>query len=127
MIGRIEGRYHAEPERPTHAFYPHLLVLPSLEEGFGLPAVEAMACGTPVISSNRGSLPEILGDAGRFFDPYQMEMLLGELRGLLAHDYLLKEMREIGLVRSKQFTWDEAAKKVVPSFTALSDGYMVHG
>lgn len=98
-----------------------LLVIPSFEEGFGLPAIEAMSCGAPVISSDRGSLPEILGDAGRFFDPYRPETLLKTLQDTLGNDALRNEMRRCGLIRAKQFTWEEAARKVSSIFADLVD------
>jgi glycosyltransferase involved in cell wall biosynthesis len=98
-----------------------LLVLPSLDEGFGLPVIEAMACGTPVICSDRGSLPEILGDAGRFFDPYQPQPLLNLIKEVLSDKSLQSEMRESGLTRSQHFTWEAAARKTAHIFTDLVD------
>jgi glycosyltransferase involved in cell wall biosynthesis len=97
-----------------------LLVFPSLEEGFGLPAIEAMACGTPVISSNRASLPEILGDAGLFFDPYRPQTMLSVLKRVLNNDTLRNEMGDRGFMRSRQFTWETAARKTLSVFTELS-------
>ena len=61
----------------------YALVLPSLLEGFGLPAVEAMACGTPVISSRAGSLPEVVGEAGVYFDPTDVGSMAGAIRSFL--------------------------------------------
>ena len=98
-----------------------LLVLPSIEEGFGLPAIEAMACGTPVISSERGSLPEIIGKAGRFFDPYRPETILSTLRDVLENDALRNDMRQCGLIRAREFTWEEVARKIVSIFTNLAE------
>ncbi|MEC4888438.1 MAG: glycosyltransferase family 1 protein [Nitrospira sp.] len=86
------------------------LVLPSLEEGFGLPAVEAMACGTPVIASDRGSLPEVVGEAGVFFDPGRPDQLLAHLRDVLGSDSARDRMSRAGLERSKLFTWELAAQ-----------------
>jgi glycosyltransferase involved in cell wall biosynthesis len=86
-----------------------LLVIPSLEEGFGLPAVEAMTCGTPVISSDRGSLPEIMGDAGRYFDPHRPETMLKLFKDLLSSDALRAEMTRCGRARAEQFTWERSA------------------
>ncbi|MDX1548323.1 MAG: glycosyltransferase family 1 protein [Rhodothermales bacterium] len=93
-----------------------MLVFPSLEEGFGLPAVEAMACGTPVVASDRGSLPEILGDAGHFFDPTEPEAVRQALRTVLADDALRAAMRQRGLARTRQFTWEAAARKTLRIF-----------
>jgi glycosyltransferase involved in cell wall biosynthesis len=86
-----------------------LLVIPSLEEGFGLPAVEAMTCGTPVISSDRGSLPEIMGNAGRYFDPHRPETMLQLFKDLLSSDALRGEMTRCGRARAEQFTWERSA------------------
>ena len=61
----------------------YALILPSLLEGFGLPAVEAMACGTPVLSSRAGSLPEVVGEAGVYFDPIDIDSIAGVIRMLL--------------------------------------------
>ncbi len=86
------------------------LVLPSFDEGFGLPAVEAMACGLPVLASERGSLPEVLGAAGRYFDPLKPEALAIELRGLLSDERSREQMKSAGLERIKLFTWERAAR-----------------
>ncbi|MEO6051266.1 MAG: glycosyltransferase family 1 protein [Pyrinomonadaceae bacterium] len=97
-----------------------LLVLPSLEEGFGLPAVEAMSCGTPVAASNCGSLPEILGDAGRFFDPRDPQDISTTIRQILSDDGLQARMREDGLNRSQQFLWKRAAEDTLAIFSELA-------
>ena len=99
-----------------------LLVFPSLQEGFGLPAVEAMACGTPIVSSDRGSLPEIVGDAGLFFDPLNKEELVGVLKKVLSDDDLRENMRKKGLERAKQFSWEKAAKDLLSIFDNLVSG-----
>lgn len=92
------------------------LVLPSLEEGFGLPAVEAMACGTPVIASDRGSLPEVVGPAGLFFDPSRPDVLATLLHDVLSSESIRGRMSQTGLERSKLFTWDLAAKYTAALF-----------
>ncbi|MDQ3710994.1 MAG: glycosyltransferase family 4 protein [Acidobacteriota bacterium] len=98
-----------------------LVVLPSLEEGFGLPAVEAMACGAPVAASNRGSLPEVLGKAGRFFDPTDTENMAETLRHILGNHALRKEMSQTGLVIAKEFLWNKAAKDMLVIFNELEN------
>ncbi|MEX5214722.1 MAG: glycosyltransferase family 4 protein [Nitrospiraceae bacterium] len=94
-------------------------VLPSLEEGFGLPAVEAMACGTPIICSDRGSLPEVVGPAGQLFDPGRPDELAAVLRQVLGNERLRDSMREAGLQRSRTFTWDAAAQSTLALFDRL--------
>ncbi len=96
-----------------------LVVLPSLEEGFGLPAVEAMACGTPVAASNRGSLPEVLGAAGVFFEPKDVEDMANVIKQILSDDTRREEMSRTGLNRSKQFMWKNAANDLLVIFEEL--------
>jgi glycosyltransferase involved in cell wall biosynthesis len=99
-----------------------LLVFPSLQEGFGLPALEAMACGTPVAASNAGSLPEILGDAGCLFDPLSQEEMLGVIRRVLSAYDLRREMSFKGLERARQFSWNKSAEDLLTIFDNLVNG-----
>jgi len=103
-----------------------ILVLPSFDEGFGLPAVEAMSCGTPVVSSNHGSLSEVVGDAGLFFHPYQYESLLRVLKMVLSNDSVRNKMKVNGLKRAKNFSWPEAAKKTLSIFNELTEKQRVN-
>jgi glycosyltransferase involved in cell wall biosynthesis len=96
-----------------------LVVLPSLEEGFGLPAVEAMACGAPVASSNRGSLPEVLGAAGQFFDPANTKDMSDVIMRLLSDDHMRKTMSQTGLIRAQEFLWKKAAQDTLAIFDEL--------
>ena len=97
-----------------------LLVFPSLEEGFGLPAIEAMACGTPVAASNRGSLPEVLGEAGRFFNPLNVENMAEVIGYILDSETERKLMSDNGLERSNQFQWERAAEDMLKIFNELT-------
>jgi glycosyltransferase involved in cell wall biosynthesis len=91
----------------------YALVQPSLMEGFGLPAVEAMACGTPVLSSTAGSLPEVVGDAGAFFDPARVGSIEREIAALLSDPARRDRLADRALARSRQFSWDRAARQLL--------------
>lgn len=95
------------------------LVLPSMDEGFGLPAVEAMACGTPVAASNCGSLPEVLGDAGVYFDPRKPADIANVLVSLLNDKNKRRELSDRGLARSRTFRWERAAAETLSIFDEL--------
>jgi len=84
--------------------------MPSFSEGFGLPAVEAMACGTPVLSSDKGSLPEVVGDAGVFFDPYDTESISRAILKLSSESELRDGLSKLAATRAATFTWQRAAK-----------------
>ncbi len=88
-------------------------VLPSFSEGFGLPVLEAMACGTPVLASDRASLPEVVGDAGTLFDPGQIDALAGALYNVLNDKQLREKMSEKGLRRSQRFSWSDTAERTL--------------
>lgn len=88
-----------------------LFVFPSLYEGFGLPVLEAMRCGTPVITTSISSLPEVAGDAALYIDPRDPGQLAETMEAVLSDDILRKELRERGLEQSEKFCWTEAAQK----------------
>jgi glycosyltransferase involved in cell wall biosynthesis len=89
------------------------LVLPSLAEGFGLPAVEAMACGTPVIAGNVSALPEVVGDAGLLVDPHDVAALADAIVRVLSNDRLRKELSARGLERAARFSWARCAGELL--------------
>ncbi|MGC8785920.1 MAG: glycosyltransferase family 4 protein [Anaerolineae bacterium] len=90
-----------------------VFVLPSLYEGFGLPVLEAMACGTPVIAANAASLPEVVGDAGLLVNPYSSEALAEGILRVLIDPSLADRLRERGLQRARDFTWERAARETL--------------
>ena len=96
-----------------------LLVFPSLEEGFGLPAIEAMACGTPVAASSTGSLPEVLGPVGRFFDPADVCDIARVIGELVVDEDARSKMSTDGIERSKNFMWKRAAEDTLTIFNEL--------
>jgi glycosyltransferase involved in cell wall biosynthesis len=99
-------------------YYQHasLFAFPSFYEGFGLPVAEAMACGTPVITSNVSSLPEVGGDAVVYVDPNNIEDIKEKIIMILNDEDLQKQMIENGLKRAKEFTWEKSAKKHMEVF-----------
>ena len=100
------------PLEDSPAFYcgATALVFPSLNEGFGLPVAEAMGCGTPVITSNLTSLPEIAGGAALLIDPYKVDDIKEAMVKVLADINLRKKMIEKGLIRAKIFSWESYAE-----------------
>jgi len=94
-------------------------LFPSLYEGFGIPPLEAMACGTPVISSNVSSIPEVVGDAGILVDPYSDEAIADGIRRVLDDRELRVQMSEAGLKRANGFTWEKGAKILLDVLKSL--------
>jgi len=103
------------PDADLPALYSgaDLFVFPSLYEGFGLPPLEAMACGVPVVTSNTSSLPEVVGDAGLMVDPYDVEALAEAMHRVLTDALLREELIHKGLERARQFTWGRAAQETI--------------
>jgi glycosyltransferase involved in cell wall biosynthesis len=97
-----------------------VFVYPSLYEGFGLPALEAMACGTPVVVSNASSLPEVVGDAGAQVDPRRTDELAETLAEILQSSRRREQMAAAGLQRAASFTWDRAAEQVMRVYREAS-------
>ena len=89
------------------------LILPSLWEGFGLPALEAMACGTPVLASTAGAIPEVVGDAALLFDPHQTKAITGAIDDFLKDPQLERQLQETGPRRARQFHWADSADQVL--------------
>ncbi|MBC8449717.1 MAG: glycosyltransferase family 4 protein [Chloroflexi bacterium] len=94
-------------------------VFPSLCEGFGLPVLEAMACGVPVACSNTSSLPEIVGDAALTFDPADVEAMAAALSRLLGDSDLRADLRQRGLERAQRFTWAETARRTLEVYRGV--------
>ena len=98
----------------------YALVQPSLMEGFGLPTVEAMACGTPVLSSRAGSLPEVVGAAGIFFDPLDVGSIAAGLKTLLEDSGLRNRLSRMALEQAKGYTWAASAQALLDVFDELA-------
>ena len=91
-------------------------VLPSLEEGFGLPGIEAAACGAPLIATRNSAMPEWLGDAALYIDPHQANELRSALERVLLDEPLRRRMSALGMERARQLTWQSAAERVAAVF-----------
>ena len=102
----------SESDLPGLYAHAALFVLPSLDEGFGLPVLEAMASGTPVAASSAGALPEVIGEAGLFFDPLDISEIADALQRGLTDAPLRNSLREIGPIRARCFSWQESADKM---------------
>lgn len=93
-----------------------MLVFPSVNEGFGLPVLEAMACGCPVIASNTTSLPEILGDSGILINPYDECVLADQIVKVLQNPHIADQMRKDGKLRAIEFNWKKVALETIDNY-----------
>lgn len=96
-----------------------VFVFPSLYEGFGMPVLEAMACGTPVVASNAASLPEVVGDAGILVDPRDANGLAEAICKVLTDAELREELRQRGLMRAKEFSWQRCAQATLAVYQEM--------
>ncbi len=99
-----------------------VFAFPSFAEGFGVPPIEAMACGVPVITSNTSSLPEVVGDAALLIDPHNSGELSRAITRILEDNALQEELRQKGYQRVQHFTWAESARKMLSVYQQLYDG-----
>ena len=90
----------------------HALILASLWEGFGLPALEAMACGTPVIASDRGALPEVIGDYGYYVNPLSIESIASAMHAVINDKECFDNALQEGPARASSFNWCDTAREI---------------
>jgi glycosyltransferase involved in cell wall biosynthesis len=100
--------------------HAHAFVMPSLYEGFGLPLVEAMSCGCPVITSDRGSLPEVAGTGAQCFDPFDTQAMAAALVALLRSPDELERRRVDALRRAADFSWNKAALEMISVYDLVN-------
>ncbi|MFH0819778.1 MAG: glycosyltransferase family 1 protein [bacterium] len=112
--------YVEESDKPALYNLAKIFVYLSFYEGFGLPPLEAMACGTPVVTSANSSLPEVVGDGGLLVNPYKLNELSDAFYQLLADESLAKILRERGLAQAKKFSWPKSAGKLLAIFNSFS-------
>ncbi len=115
-------RYAPDDELPGLYRGARMLVLPSLYEGFGLTALEAMACGTPVVVSRRSSLPEVVGDAGVFVDAEDRASIAAAIRRVFTDDVFAKTHSALGLARAQLFSWEKTARAVQAILHGVMEG-----
>jgi glycosyltransferase involved in cell wall biosynthesis len=120
---KLAGRVHfpgfvADADLPALYTLADLLAFPSFYEGFGLPVLEAMACGTPVICADNSSLPEVAGEAALMVGAGDTEALVEGIRRLLADEELRRQLVQRGLAQVKNFTWQGAARKLLAVYRA---------
>jgi glycosyltransferase involved in cell wall biosynthesis len=117
---RVQG-YVPDADLPAIYNLAKALAFPSLYEGFGLPILEAMACGTPVLTSDCSSLPEVAGDAAVLVDPCSQESLSEGLHRILRDAQLREQLRAAGFKRAAQFSWSRAAEETSRLYRSLAD------
>jgi glycosyltransferase involved in cell wall biosynthesis len=114
---RVLGHVPDEELPPLYAA-ASVFALPSLHEGFGIPLLEAMASGTPVLASNVNALAEVCGDAAELVDPYSVAAIEAGLRRVLGDEQRQAELRELGLARAAGFTWRRSAERHLEGYEA---------
>jgi len=110
--------YVSQEDLPVLYSSATVFVYPTLYEGFGLPPLEAMACGTPVITSNTSSLPEVVGDAGVMVNPLSVDEISQAIHTVLSREDLRREMSAAGLERAKRFSWKETAGQTLKVYAS---------
>jgi alpha-1,3-rhamnosyl/mannosyltransferase len=109
----------ADADLPALYTGAKLFAYPSKYEGFGLPVLEAMACGTAVVTTNISSLCEVTGDAAILVDPLSVDELSCAIRSLLEDEDLLRHHEKLGITRAKRFTWQKCASETIEVYKQI--------
>ena len=112
--------YIPNKELPNLYRLAEIFLYPSLRESFGIPILEAMACGTPVITSNTSAMPEVAGEGALMIDPFKAEQIADTILQLLSDDALRKQTIAYGIERASKFSWKKTAREVVDLYHSLS-------
>jgi glycosyltransferase involved in cell wall biosynthesis len=115
----VTGQIREQDKAPLYSAAT-LYVFPSLYEGFGIPVLEAMACGAAVITSNLSALPEVAGEAARLVDPYDTQAISNAIGELLENEPLREELRERALARAQHFSWKRVAQQTLDVYNKLA-------
>ncbi len=118
----VEIGYAPDEDMPMLYSAAHAFLFPTLWEGFGIPVIEAMACGTPVITSNLSSLPEVSGDAALLVDPYRVDEIAQAMLTLWRDSDEADAMARRGVVNARRFSWDETARQTLAVYRATAAG-----
>src|SRR5690606_27031168 len=111
--------YVDEEDKPLLYRNAEVFVFPSRREGFGLPPLEAMACGTPVVVGDSGSLPEIVGSAGFAVDPDDVRAMAGAIISIIVQENLAADLRRDGPVQAAKFTWENTAVETLKVYDGV--------
>jgi glycosyltransferase involved in cell wall biosynthesis len=112
--------YVPDNDLPAIYYLSKLFLFPSLREGFGIPVIEAMACGVPVITSNVSSMPEVAGNAAHLIHPENVEELYNAMIKITSDATYKNQLIEKGLLQSKKFSWQNTAKQVLEQYKKLN-------
>ncbi len=113
--------YYTRKDLPCLYSHAEVFVLPSVYESFGLPVLEAMACGCPVITSNISAMPEVAGDSAVLVNPYSVDEIASSIKKVLSDEQLRKNMRLKGLERAKQFSWEKTARETLKVYKEVHE------
>jgi len=116
VADRVTYRFVEEENKPTIYNAASLFVFPAIYEGFGLPPLEAMSCGVPVICSNRTSLPEVVGDAAISLDPDNTDVLVEAMYNVLTNSTLEADLRARSLIQAGKFSWRKTAGETIRAY-----------
>lgn len=119
---RVHHLGYLKSKKDLAAFYSaaEVFVLPSLYEGFGLPLLEAMACGTPVVTTNNSSIPEVVGDAAVCVDAEDIDALAGAIRRIIEEPSLRESMSALGMEQAARFSWERCARTTMDVYRSLA-------